>query len=98
MGAAAAQGARAVDLATWKTACGGVAMVLGSHLDVEQGRLIIRMKEPPPQQRDRPRAIVMPIGFAKDLLESLQPLAVDGPGQPKGGALMKTAFQLNEMD
>ena len=73
-------------------------MVLGSHLDVEQGRLIIRMKEPPPQQRDRPRAIVMPIGFAKDLLESLQPLAVDGPGQPKGGALMKTAFQLNEMD
>ena len=73
-------------------------MVLGSHLDVEQGRLIIRMEEPPPQQRDRPRAIVMPIGFAKDLLDSLQLLAVDRTEQPQDGAPMKTAFRLDEMD
>ena len=73
-------------------------MVLGSHLDVEQGRLIIRMKEPPPQQRDRPRAIVMPIKFAKDLMESLQPLVADGPGRPEGGVPLKTNFQLSEMD
>ena len=73
-------------------------MVLGSHLDVAKGRLIIQMEEPPPQQRDRSRANVMPIKFAKDLLNSLQPLGTDVPEQLKDGTLVKTALRFDEMD